>query len=44
VAATCARVAGLGGQVLAGTDMGGDAILVRDPDGQLLELMPLPPG
>ena len=43
VAATCARVADLGGEVLADTDMGGHAILVRDPDGQILELMPLAP-
>ena len=41
VAATCDRVAALGGEVLADTDVGGHAILVRDPDGQLLELMPL---
>jgi lactoylglutathione lyase len=40
VAATCARVVELGGEVLADTDVGGHAILVRDPDGQLLELMP----
>jgi catechol 2,3-dioxygenase-like lactoylglutathione lyase family enzyme len=44
VAATCARVRDLGGEVLADTDMGGHAILVRDPDGQLLELMPLRAG
>ena len=43
VTATCARVADLGGEVLADTDMGGHAILVRDPDGQILELMPLAP-
>jgi catechol 2,3-dioxygenase-like lactoylglutathione lyase family enzyme len=43
VAATCARVEDLGGEVLADTDMGGHAILVRDPDGQILELMPLAP-
>jgi predicted enzyme related to lactoylglutathione lyase len=42
VAATCARVRELGGEVLESTDMGGFAILVRDPDGQVLEL--LPPG
>ena len=41
VAATCARVAELGGEVLADTDMGGHAIMVRDPDGQLLELLPM---
>jgi lactoylglutathione lyase len=44
VAATCAQVAALGGEVLADTDVEGHAILVRDPDGQLLELMPLAPG
>ncbi len=42
VAAACERVRALGGEVLADTDMGGFAILVRDPDGQVLEL--LPPG
>jgi catechol 2,3-dioxygenase-like lactoylglutathione lyase family enzyme len=42
VAATCARVVEHGGEVLADTDMGGFAIMVRDPDGQVLEL--LPPG
>jgi lactoylglutathione lyase len=40
VTATCARVVDLGGEVLADTDVGTHAILVRDPDGQLLELMP----
>lgn len=42
VAATCDRVRELGGEVLEDTDMGGFAILVRDPDGQVVEL--LPPG
>jgi len=42
VAATCASVRDHGGEVLEDTDMGGFAILVRDPDGQVLEL--LPPG
>jgi catechol 2,3-dioxygenase-like lactoylglutathione lyase family enzyme len=42
VAATCAAVADLGGEVLADTDVGGRAIMVRDPDGQLLELLPGP--
>jgi catechol 2,3-dioxygenase-like lactoylglutathione lyase family enzyme len=41
VAATCARVAELGGEVLADTDLGGRAVMIRDPDGQLLELLPL---
>ncbi|HLM64593.1 MAG TPA: VOC family protein [Acidimicrobiales bacterium] len=40
VAATCAKVTELGGEVLADTDVGGQAIMVRDPDGQLLELLP----
>jgi catechol 2,3-dioxygenase-like lactoylglutathione lyase family enzyme len=40
IADTCARVAELGGEVLRDTDMGGRAIMVRDPDGQLLELLP----
>ena len=44
VAATCALVRDLGGEVLADTDVRGRAILVRDPDGQILELMPLPAG
>lgn len=42
VAATCERVRELGGEVLGDTDLWGFAIFVRDPDGQLLEL--LPPG
>lgn len=42
VAAACEAVVAHGGEVLADTDVGGFAILVRDPDGQLLEL--LPPG
>jgi catechol 2,3-dioxygenase-like lactoylglutathione lyase family enzyme len=41
VAATCALVTEHGGEVLADTDVGGLAIMVRDPDGQLLELMPM---
>jgi lactoylglutathione lyase len=40
VATTCATVAERGGEVLADTDMGGRAIMVCDPDGQLLELLP----
>lgn len=40
VAATCAKVGERGGEVLADTDVGGRAIMVRDPDGQLLELLP----
>jgi catechol 2,3-dioxygenase-like lactoylglutathione lyase family enzyme len=44
VAASCALVRELGGEVLEDTDVGGFAILVRDPDGQLLELLPSAPG
>lgn len=40
--AACERVRGLGGEVLEDTAMGGLAICVRDPDGQIVEL--LPPG
>jgi len=39
VAATCASVTEHGGTVLADTDIGGLAVMVRDPDGQLLELL-----
>ena len=42
LAAACGRVVELGGEVLADTDMGGRAIMVRDPDGQLIELLPAP--
>ena len=41
LAATCDRVRELGGEVLTDTDMGGHAIMVRDPDGQLIELLPM---
>jgi catechol 2,3-dioxygenase-like lactoylglutathione lyase family enzyme len=41
IAATCARVAELGGEVLTDTDMGGRAVMIRDPDGQLIELLPM---
>jgi hypothetical protein len=34
------RVTELGGEVLADTDIGG-GVFVRDPDGQLVELLPL---
>jgi catechol 2,3-dioxygenase-like lactoylglutathione lyase family enzyme len=40
VAAVCARVAELGGEVLPETDVG-VAVFIRDPDGQLIELLPL---
>jgi len=39
VAATCASVAEHGGTVLTDSDVGGLAVMVRDPDGQLLELL-----
>ena len=39
VRATCALVTEHGGEVLEDTDVGGLAIMVRDPDGQLLELL-----
>lgn len=42
VAAACEAVRANGGEVLTDTEMTGFAIMVRDPDGQLLEL--LPPG
>jgi catechol 2,3-dioxygenase-like lactoylglutathione lyase family enzyme len=38
IPATCARVVELGGEVLTDTDIGA-AVFVRDPDGQLLELL-----
>jgi lactoylglutathione lyase len=34
-----AAVSAAGGEVLDGTDVGGRAVTVRDPDGQLLELL-----
>jgi lactoylglutathione lyase len=40
VASTCTQVAPLGGEVLADTDVGGRAVMIRDPDGQLIELLP----
>ena len=43
LAVTCARVTEHGGEVLADTDVHGLAIMVRDPDGQLLELLPARP-
>lgn len=39
LAATCEAVLAHGGEVLADTDVSGMAILVRDPDGQVLELL-----
>ena len=38
ISATCATVVELGGEVLDDTDLG-VAVLVRDPDGQLIELI-----
>ncbi len=40
VADVCARVADYGGEVLTETDID-VAIFIRDPDGQLVELLPL---
>ncbi len=40
LAATCARVPEYGGEVLADTDIGA-AVMIRDPDGQLVELLPI---
>ena len=41
IPAACAKVVELGGEVLHDTDLGGLAVMVRDPDGQLLELLPM---
>jgi lactoylglutathione lyase len=38
--AVCARVAEYGGEVLADTNIG-VGVFIRDPDGQLLELLPM---
>ena len=40
VAATAARAGDLGGEVVEATDIGA-ALFVRDPDGQLIELLPM---
>jgi lactoylglutathione lyase len=40
LAATTARVQDFGGEVLRDTDVGA-AIFIRDPDGQLIELLPM---
>jgi lactoylglutathione lyase len=40
IEATCARVVECGGEVLDATNIGA-AVFVRDPDGQLVELLPL---
>ena len=41
VPAACQLVTQHGGEVLRDTDVGGLAIMVRDPDGQVLELLPM---
>jgi len=41
VDAACTLVEQHGGEVLRDTDVGGLAINVRDPDGQILELLPM---
>jgi catechol 2,3-dioxygenase-like lactoylglutathione lyase family enzyme len=43
LAASCHAVTALGGEVLADTDVAGLAVMVRDPDGQLIELLPAGP-
>jgi catechol 2,3-dioxygenase-like lactoylglutathione lyase family enzyme len=40
LAAVCAQVSEFGGEVIESTDIGA-AVFVRDPDGQLLELLPM---
>jgi lactoylglutathione lyase len=40
IPATCALVEQFGGEVLTDTDIGG-GIFVHDPDGQLIELLPM---
>jgi lactoylglutathione lyase len=41
IPAACALVVEHGGEVLTDTDIGGQAINVCDPDGQVLELLPM---
>jgi catechol 2,3-dioxygenase-like lactoylglutathione lyase family enzyme len=41
IPSTLERVTANGGEILADTDMGGMAIMIRDPDGQLIELTSL---
>ena len=38
IGTTLAKVGSHGGEILQDTDMGGLAIMIRDPDGQLIEL------
>jgi catechol 2,3-dioxygenase-like lactoylglutathione lyase family enzyme len=40
LSSACALVAEHGGEVLTDTEIPGMAVMVRDPDGQLLELLP----
>jgi catechol 2,3-dioxygenase-like lactoylglutathione lyase family enzyme len=40
LAEACERVRAHGGEVLEDTELAGRAVMVRDPDGQLLELLP----
>ncbi len=40
IAATCARVAEYGGEVIDSSNIG-NAVFIRDPDGQILELLPM---
>lgn len=40
LAATCEAAVGLGGSVVEGTDLG-LAVMIRDPDGQKIELLPM---
>lgn len=42
LASACVAVAEHGGEVLEDTNVAGMAVMVRDPDGQLLELLPAP--
>src|SRR5262245_40380181 len=41
---TCELAERFGGEVLADTEIAGRAILIRDPDGQVVELLPEPGG
>jgi catechol 2,3-dioxygenase-like lactoylglutathione lyase family enzyme len=41
ISASADRAAEVGGEVLADTEIPGAAIMVRDPDGQLVELLPM---
>jgi lactoylglutathione lyase len=41
IPATCALVEQHGGEILHDTQLGGASLFVRDPDGQLIELLPM---